>query len=604
MRNGGNVGRLNSHTTSRPPGRVTRAISARAAAGSTTLRSPNEIVTASNTASANGNRVPSPAVNGSAGPRLLPDGEHAERQVARHHDRAEVGERLARRPGAGSQVEHPVTGLRVDGPHHRASPPPVLPHRQHVVGQVVAGGHRVEHRRHLVGPLVEGGAGHAHTLPRRGRPDLRTLLRVTTAVPDAGAYAPLVVRTTELTSTATGSLLDLLPSDEPVAWVRRGEGLVGWGVAAQVRTSGPDRFEAAEAWWREALSGAAVRDEVGVPGSGLVAFGSFGFADDPGDSVLVVPKVVVGQRRQAGRMRRWVTVVGSGQLPPAELPVASSPPVAPRGLRYADGALDGAQWAAAVEEAVRRIGAGGLEKVVLARDLIAQAEAPVDVRWPLQRLASSYSGCWTYHVDGLVGATPEMLVRRERGLVTSRVLAGTIRRTGDDQHDLALAGALARSSKDLEEHEYAVRSVAEALAPHCSSMNVPEAPFVLHLPNVMHLATDVTGVLDAPSAEGTGALSLAASLHPSAAVGGTPTTEALAAITELEQMPRGRYAGPVGWIDADGDGEWGLALRCGQVAGDRVRLFAGCGIVAGSQAEAELAEAQAKLVPVRDALSG
>ena len=102
--------------------------------------------------------------------------------------------------------------------------------------------------------------------------------------------------------------------------------------------------------------------------------------------------------------------------------------------------------------------------------------------------------CWTFHVDGLFGATPEMLVRRERGLVTSRVLAGTIRRTGDDARDLTLAATLARSSKDLEEHEYAVRSVAEALAPHCSSMNVPEAPFVLHLPNVMHLATDVTGV--------------------------------------------------------------------------------------------------------------
>ncbi len=428
---------------------------------------------------------------------------------------------------------------------------------------------------------------------------------MTTALPDVGAEAPLVVRTTELTGTdADGTLLDLLPADDPVAWLRRGDGLVGWGVAARVRTSGPARFDAAETWWQEAVAGAVVRDEVGVPGTGLVAFGSFGFADAPGDSVLVVPRVVVGQRRQGGRTRRWVTVVGSGQLPPGALPLAAPAPLAPRGLRYADGALDGAQWASAVEEAVRRIGEGQLEKVVLARDLIAQADAPIDVRWPLQRLAGSYSGCWTYHVDGLVGATPEMLVRRERGLVTSRVLAGTIRRTGDDQHDLALAGALARSSKDLEEHEYAVRSVAEALAPHCSSMNVPEAPFVLHLPNVMHLATDVTGVLDAPSHTGTGALALAASLHPSAAVGGTPTTTALAAIAELEEMPRGRYAGPIGWIDADGDGEWGLALRCGQVEGDRVRLFAGCGIVAGSQAEAELAEAQAKLVPVRDALSG
>jgi menaquinone-specific isochorismate synthase len=200
----------------------------------------------------------------------------------------------------------------------------------------------------------------------------------------------------------------------------------------------------------------------------------------------------------------------------------------------------------------------------------------------------------------MFGATPELLVRREKGLVTSRVLAGTIRRTGDDEHDLTLAATLARSSKDLEEHEYAVRSVADALAPYCSSMNVPESPFVLHLPNVMHLATDVAGV-----AHDTGAnvLELAAALHPSAAVGGTPTKVAVEMIAEIEGMDRGRYAGPVGWMDARGDGEFGIALRSAELAGSRVRLFAGCGIVADSDPEAELAEAQAKFVPVRDALS-
>jgi menaquinone-specific isochorismate synthase len=232
--------------------------------------------------------------------------------------------------------------------------------------------------------------------------------------------------------------------------------------------------------------------------------------------------------------------------------------------------------------------------------LVATAREPIDVRWPLHRLAVAYRSCWTYHVDGLLGATPEMLVRRERGLVTSRVLAGTIQITGDDTHDLAQAGALAKSSKDLEEHEYAVRSVAHALAPHCRSMNVPETPFVLHLPNVMHLATDVTGVIH--PGDTASSLALAAALHPSAAVGGTPTELAVQAIAELEGMPRGRYAGPVGWMDATGDGEWGIALRCGEVSGARVRLFAGCGIVAGSNPEAELAEAQAKFVPVRDAL--
>ena len=184
--------------------------------------------------------------------------------------------------------------------------------------------------------------------------------------------------------------------------------------------------------------------------------------------------------------------------------------------------------------------------------------------------------------------------------MTSRVLAGTIRRTGDDNRDLALAATLARSSKDLEEHEYAVRSVAEALEPHCSSMMVPEAPFVLHLPNVMHLGTDVAGVVH--DAETVSSLQLAAALHPSAAVGGTPTLAALQLISEIEGMERGRYAGPVGWIDATGDGEWGIALRSGELSGSTVRLFAGCGIVADSDPEAELAESQAKFVPVRDAL--
>jgi menaquinone-specific isochorismate synthase len=259
-----------------------------------------------------------------------------------------------------------------------------------------------------------------------------------------------------------------------------------------------------------------------------------------------------------------------------------------------------------VADAVRRINAGDLEKVVLARDLLATAAADVDVRWPLRRLASAYPTCWTFHVDGFFGATPELLVRRERGLVTSRVLAGTIRRTGDDARDLMLAATLARSSKDLEEHEYAVRSVVSSFAPYCSSMNVPEAPFVLHLPNVMHLATDVAGVVADP-ADTTGtasSLALAAALHPSAAVGGHPTSVAVDLIAEIEGMPRGRYAGPVGWMDASGDGEWGIGLRSAVVAGPTVRLFAGCGVVGDSDPESELAESSAKLVPVRDALGG
>jgi menaquinone-specific isochorismate synthase len=400
----------------------------------------------------------------------------------------------------------------------------------------------------------------------------------------------LSVRTIEIDN--DDPLLSLLPAEHSVTWLRRDEGLVGWGVAAEIRPKGITRFSDADKWWTETVARARIHDEVNEPGSGLVCFGSFAFADDPGDSVLTVPQVVVGRRAD----RTWLTLVGD-----ASYDGRSDVAEPPEDIVFSDGAMDGEHWMAVVAEAIRRITGGALGKVVLARDLIATAAGKIDVRWPLSRLAERYPMCWTFHVDGLFGATPEMLVRRERGLVTSRVLAGTIRRTGDDERDLALAAALARSSKDHEEHEYAVRSVADALEPHCSSMIVPETPFVLHLPNVMHLASDVAGVVH--DAGTVSSLQLAASLHPSAAVGGTPTTEAVALISEIEGMQRGRYAGPVGWMDTTGDGEWGIALRSAEISGNTERLFAGCGIVADSDPEAELAESQAKLVPVRDSLA-
>jgi menaquinone-specific isochorismate synthase len=420
---------------------------------------------------------------------------------------------------------------------------------------------------------------------------------MTTAVPTSDPM-PLVVRTSAVPD--PGPLLALLPEDAPLAWVRRGEGLVAWGRAASIAIHGPDRFGEADRWWRDLLGNTVVRDEVGLPGCGPVAFGSFTFTADSEPSVMVLPGVVVGYR--SGEW--WVTTIGvQGAIPPPVTLNRTRPPRRPEPVAFADGGRSGAEWELVVTEAVNRIGSSDLEKVVLARDLVAEAPAPIDPRWPLSRLAENYPRCWTFCVDGLLGATPELLVRLERGLVTSRVLAGTIRRTGDDEHDLALAASLARSSKDLEEHEYAVRSVAAALGPYCLSMNVPETPFVLHLANVMHLATDVTGVAaDSPTS-----LALAAAVHPTAAVCGTPTTAAAALIDEIEGMDRGRYAGPVGWIDATGDGEWGIALRCAQIDptdAARLRLFAGCGIVAGSDPEAELAECAAKLLPMRDALSG
>ncbi len=404
----------------------------------------------------------------------------------------------------------------------------------------------------------------------------------------------LVVRSVALDGgELSGALLDLLPESGGLAWTTGGEGVVGWGVAARVELTSPDRFAQAQRWWDGVVAAAEVDDEVGLPGSGLVAFGSFSF-DERGSSVLVVPEVVVGHREGVW----WVTTVDGA---PAGLAVRGRPR-RPASVRFSDGARSAAQWQQVVADAVERIGRGQLDKVVLARDVVATADGPVDVRWPLQRLARDYPGCWTFCVDGLLGATPEMLVRLRDGVATSRVLAGTLRRSGDANRDLRMSEALERSIKDVEEHGYGVRSVADALALHCRDVEVPGAPFVLDLPNVMHLATDVRGVV----ADGATSLGLVASLHPSAAVCGTPTRTAMELIREVEGLDRGRYAGPVGWLDASGDGEWGIALRCAEVDPHdpaRLRLFAGCGIVAGSKPQDELAESNAKLVPMRDALT-
>jgi menaquinone-specific isochorismate synthase len=407
----------------------------------------------------------------------------------------------------------------------------------------------------------------------------------------------LYARTVEIDD--PGRLIDWLPDADAYAWVRDGDGMVAWG---EVVTHKPSTVLDADQWWSDLVSQVvAVSELADAPsGSGFMAFGSFVFDPDNthARSVLTVPQTIVGRRRG----RAWMTRIGAEFRHDDVRPDVSSA-CAPRQVSYADGGLTGPQWESAVAQAVTRIGTGEVDKVVLARDLIARAENDIDPRWLVGRLAADYTRCWTYAIDGLVGATPEMLVRQENGLATSRVLAGTIRRSGDSSRDLASAAALARSSKDLEEHEYAVASVAEALAPFCSGMHVPESPYVLELPNVLHLATDVAAVTD----RGTSALRLAAALHPSAAVCGTPTAPARALIAELEQMDRERYAGPVGWIDARGDGEWGIALRCGQLDETdprQIRLFAGCGIVAGSDPQAELAEAAAKLIPMRDALGG
>ncbi|CAB4659953.1 MAG: isochorismate synthase [Actinobacteria bacterium] len=388
-------------------------------------------------------------------------------------------------------------------------------------------------------------------------------------------------------------LLDLLPDAEPLSWVRNGEGLVGWGVHATTTISGANRFREARAWWHQQLEAFAITDSVHSTGTGPILFSSFSFSPEE-DSVLVIPKVVVGTRGS----NSWITWIGEEAQPNllGHIESLTSPQYS-----WRDGTISAPEWQSKVAEAITAIGAGEIEKVVLARDLVASAASAIDPRLILRNLSANYPSTWTFAVDGLVGATPELLLRLNRGMVTSRVLAGTIRRTGDDEKDLALAASLARSSKDLEEHDFAVRSVADSLATFCPSTNVPDSPFVLHLANVMHLATDVTGaVADTP--QRIDVFSILEKLHPSAAVCGTPTESAAKVIARLEGMSRQRYAGPVGWIDAKGDGELGIALRCGQIEKNEIRLFAGCGIVSGSIPEREFAESQVKFLPMESAL--
>ena len=421
---------------------------------------------------------------------------------------------------------------------------------------------------------------------------------------------PATIRTVGLPSALSSrALLSLLPRTvTTMSWVTTDDdgedsGLVGWGEAARLEIGGAERFSRAQRWWSQWLSSADAEDDIDLPGTGPVAFASFAFDSQPGSSVVVVPKIVIGRRGGI----TWLTVVAasSGEAAHAvaetlaALGHPTAVPPAPTGVTYTEGSLSVPEWQTAVGEAVGRIGKGELDKVVLARDVIATADSPIDPRYLLTTLASRFPNCWTFSVDGLIGATPEMLVRRMGDSVTSRVLAGTVRRSSDASSDASLASALIESPKDHAEHEYAVQSVALALATHCTDLDVPSTPRLLRLANVQHLATDVSGVL----ADGAPVLALAASLHPTAAVCGTPTERAFAVIRELEGMDRGRYAGPVGWMDSRGDGEFGIALRCAAIESDRrLRLFAGCGLVAGSDPDDELAESQAKFRAMRGVL--
>jgi menaquinone-specific isochorismate synthase len=424
----------------------------------------------------------------------------------------------------------------------------------------------------------------------------------------------LAVQTVEIAD--PGDLVALFPEPAGVAWIRHGDGLAGWGETARITLpAGEDRFTAGEKWLRELFDGAEVDDQVAEPGCGPVAFGSFTFDSVSEGSVLVVPETIAGRSGS----RSWLTTIrplaaardgGPAGAPPVTLDQILGAPArapallaAPADIRWHDGSLTAPGWERAVAAAVQRIKAGQLSKVVLARDLYATADRDLDIRIILRRLAGRYPDCYTFACANLVGATPELLIRRQDDDVSSLVLGGTAPRGRDDADDARLGAALLASAKEREEHEYAVVGVRAVLAARCARLKMDPAPSLRRFANVQHLATWITGRLDSgQAASGHSVLALADALHYTPAVCGTPAETAMELIRELEAMDRGRYAGPVGWVDARGNGEWGIALRCAEVDGDRARLFAGCGIVAGSDPEAELAETQAKFAAMRFAL--
>ncbi|MEK0155955.1 isochorismate synthase [Arthrobacter oryzae] len=440
----------------------------------------------------------------------------------------------------------------------------------------------------------------------------------------------------------SGGLPSFLVRDDVLCWTRREAGLVGFGEIARFTATGPDRFLEADIWWRHLVLEADVTDTVDCPGTGPVAFGSFAFSKvSTHRSRLIVPEIVVGVRdgrawltqltfddgelTEAGALaalERWLEADpldawGDGsEVPTAAvgLPLdnrrgggGTANPAADVVPKLETGSLSEHDWMAAVAAGVAEIRTGKLEKLVLARDIVATIPEGVNAAEILRQLASRYRECWTYGVDGLVGSTPEMLIQVEGRTAQARVLAGTLDRRdaeGMDGSPLEFAErVLAGSEKQRHEHEIAIQSLTTQLAPFSEAMNAHSEPFILELPNVWHLASDVKAELTEVEGHVPTCLALINALHPTAAVCGTPTTVAGALIRKLEHMDRGPYAGPVGWLDAAGNGEWGIALRGAVVeAPDTVRLYAGCGIVEGSHPEAELAETWAKFRPMLESL--
>ena len=397
-----------------------------------------------------------------------------------------------------------------------------------------------------------------------------------------------------------GNAPDLLESLGPggFAWLHDGTGLATSGVAARVRVGpGGDRFRTAADEVGELLAAIDVEDPLRLPGTGPVAVGALPFNGQVAGE-LVVPALVVGC---APSGRAWVTETGPAEFGAGAAGAGGRWSVAPGTIRPAGDECDGREvWTVAVRGALDRISSGPLAKVVLAREVVVESADPFDRNRILHHLRTTHPSSFTYAAGGFVGASPELLVRRRGGRVLSRPMAGTAPRGATSAADDRLATALASSAKEAEEHALVVEAVRDALGPVCREVMAGAGPELVRLPTLTHLATTVAGHLAEPAPS---ALALAGLLHPTPAVGGLPRADALAAIAELETFDRGLYAGPVGWVDSRGDGDWAVALRCADLDGSRARLVAGAGIVADSDPDAEWAETEAKLGPMLGALA-
>ena len=407
----------------------------------------------------------------------------------------------------------------------------------------------------------------------------------------APTTTPTLVATTRAMS-HEGSLTDWVSAESPLTVQRLGHGLVGLGHALTLTFHGPNRFADASAAWKKLATDARIDDPVNEPGSGLVCFGTFSFADDSQQSsVLIIPRVVIG-RNATKSWRTDISLDGDKGPSPAS---QKSKPSSFEPLSWTPGLMGEEDYLHRVAQAIDSVRDGVADKVVLARDLVAHAPGVRDWRYALTRLAEAYPDCNTFAIDGLVGSTPETLAVVHGGRLSIRVLAGSTARGDNPAADRTQAQDLATSAKDNDEHRYAVTSVVASLEPLTQHVVADEQPFTLKLANVWHLATDIEATLP-PSVT---SLDVVSAIHPSAAVAGSPTPQALALIAQAEPFDRGRYAGPVGWMDASGDGEWSIALRCAQWSPEgTITAYAGAGIVADSDPESELLETRLKFKPV------